>query len=347
MSIVDVEVLLQDVSTDAPSGPNLEYDAAFLELEKSAVGKPEVQYGTTIVPAVPPEWKQVKKQALDLLTRTQDLRVVMPLLRSLLGLHAMPGFTDGMRLIASLVDTRWDTIHPELDPDDGNDPTLRINSLAQLTDAATVLRDLRDTAIVMLPSLGPLTLRILEQSTGEAPMPAGQKALAPESIQAALRAVSPEAMRSALDAVSSALDSVNQVEQSLERHVGNANALNLNPLKRMLRRMTDTLVPHAPPEEAAPEQDAVLETAPAANGGAGTAPRTPAPAHELNTQADVVRMIDRILAYYKRAEPSSPVPLLLERAKRLATMDFLEVIQNLAPDSLAQLNAIRGPQPDQ
>ena len=33
---------------------------------------PEVQYGDTIVPAVPPEWKHVKKQALDLLEHTRD-----------------------------------------------------------------------------------------------------------------------------------------------------------------------------------------------------------------------------------------------------------------------------------
>lgn len=349
MSIVDVDVLLQDVSADAPSGPNLEYDAAFLELEQSAVGKPEVQYGKTIVPAEPPEWKEVKKQALNLLGRTQDLRVAMPLLRALLGLHALPGFADGLRLIAGLVDARWTTIHPELDPDDDNDPTLRINSLAQLNDTATILRDLRDTAFVMLPNLGPLSLRVLEQSTGEAPVPAGQKALAPDSIQAALKDVSPEAMHNAVSAVSGALDSVKQVEQSLERHVGAANALNLSPLMRMLRRMNDTLAPYAPEEQVMPEEEAVGD-APAAEGSAGTtaAPqRAPAPAHELNSNADVVRMIDRILAYYKRAEPSSPVPLLLERAKRLATMDFLEVMQNLAPDSLAQLTVIRGPQPGQ
>jgi type VI secretion system protein ImpA len=56
-------------------------------------------------------------------------------------------------------------------------------------------------------------------------------------------------------------------------------------------------------------------------------------------------MIDKILAYYQRYEPSSPVPMLLERAKRLAPMSFMEVMENLAPDSMQQLNVIRGPQP--
>jgi type VI secretion system protein ImpA len=37
--------------------------------------------------------------------------------------------------------------------------------------------------------------------------------------------------------------------------------------------------------------------------------------------------------------------MLLERAKRLAPMSFMEVMENLAPDSMQQLYVIRGPQP--
>ncbi len=73
MSIVDVDVLLQEVEAGMPCGPNLEYDPLFLELEQNALGKPEVQYGKTIVPAVAPEWKVVKKQAFELLGRAREL----------------------------------------------------------------------------------------------------------------------------------------------------------------------------------------------------------------------------------------------------------------------------------
>ena len=344
MSIVDVDVLLEDLEEAAPCGPNLEYDPAFMELEQSALGKPEVQYGDTIVPAVPPEWKQVKKQALELLGRTRDLRVAMPLVRALLALHAMPGFADGVRLLERLVEERWDSVHPELDPDDDNDPTLRINSLAQLTDPATILRDLRETAFIMLPGLGPLTLRVLEQANGEAPVPEGQSALAPESIQAALGDVSDEALQTATDAVNGALASVTSLEAAIERHVGSAQALNLGALTRPLRRMADLLASRggAAQEAAA---DEVPGDAEASEPGAAAAPRAAAITGDVASRADVIRMIDKILAYYQRYEPSSPVPMLLERAKRLAPMSFMEVMENLAPDSLQQLYVIRGPQP--
>lgn len=345
MSIVDVDVLLQEVEAGMPCGPNLEYDPLFLELEQNAQGKPEVQYGTTIVPAVPPEWKVVKKQAFELLGRSRDLRVAMLLLRSLLALHAIPGFADGVRLIERLVDERWDSVHPQLDPDDDNDPTLRINSIATLLDASSIIRDLKETAFIQLPNLGPLSVRVLEVSSGESPPPAGQAAIAPSSIEAALRDVRPEAMLEAAGAVGRAHDSVERLEAALVRQVGAANAIDMGVLKRQLRRMRDLLAPHLPQTE---ELDPMADT-PALEESAGapaaTAASAPAPVSgEINSRADVVRMLDKILAYYQRNEPSSPVPMLIERAKRLAPKNFFEIMEELAPESVNQLKILRGPE---
>jgi type VI secretion system protein ImpA len=343
MSIVDVDGLLQELAADAPCGPNLEYDPVFMELEQGVLGKPEVQYGDTVVAAVPPEWKLLKKQALELLERTRDLRVAMTLVRALLALHAMPGFADGVRLLERLVEERWDSVHPELDPDDDNDPTLRINSLAQLVDPATVLRDVRETAFIMLPGLGPLSLRVLEQANGEAPVPQGQRALTMESIHAALADVSEDALQSATAAVFQSLESVRNLEASLTRQVGSANALNLDALTRQLRRAADLLATRSPAVQGEPSDAADVQTGDGEPGAA--TPRAAGITGDIASRADVVRMLDKILAYYQRYEPSSPVPMLLERAKRLAPMSFMEVMQNLAPDSLQQLFVIRGPQP--
>ncbi len=346
MSIVDVDSLLQELAADAPCGPNLEYDPAFLALEQSVLGKPEVQYGDTITPAVPPEWKLVKQQAGEVLARSRDLRAAMPLLRALLALHGLPGFADGVRLLERLVAERWDSVHPQLDPDDDNDPTLRINSLATLADSATVLRELKESSFIVLPGLGPLSLRLLDQASGELPTPAGQSALALSSIEAALRDVAPEVMAAAVQAASQAHDSVVNIEVALVRQVGSSQALNLDALTRQLRRMRDLLAAHA----AAPEaSEAEADAPPAAEAGtpAGARAAPAAISGEINGRADVVRMLDKILAYYARSEPSSPVPMLLERAKRLAPKNFFEIMEELAPESMGQLNVIRGPQEEQ
>jgi type VI secretion system protein ImpA len=347
MSIVDVDVLLQEAEAGMPCGPNLEYDPLFLELEQNALGKPEVQYGSTIVPAVPPDWKLVKKQAFELLDRSRDLRVAMLLLRALLALHSIPGFAAGIRLIERLADERWDSVHPQLDPDDGNDPTLRINSLATLVDAGAIVRDLKDTAFIQLPILGPLSVRVLEVSSGEVPPGAGQSVIAQSSIDAALGDVRPEALLEAANAVTQAHDSAVNLEAVLVRRVGAANALDLGILKRQLRRMREVLAPHLPQTEELETMPDDAATAEAAGPDAAARPATPAAAPiagEINSRADVVRMLDKILAYYQRNEPSSPVPMLIERAKRLAPKNFFEIMEELAPESVNQLKILRGPE---
>lgn len=347
MSTIDVDVLLQDVAPDAPSGPDLEYDPAFMELEQNALGKPEVQYGKTVVPATPPEWKDVKRQAIELLNRTHDLRVAMHLVRALLALHALPGFADGVRLIERLLDAHWDSVHPALDPDDDNDPTLRINSLAILGDATTVLRDIKDAPFIHLPVLGPLSVRMLELASGELPAAKGQVVITQQSINAALRDVPLPEMIAAAGAVTQAHDSVVNIEVLLVRQVGSARTLNLDALARQLRRMRDLLAGYVPQPE---ESDAMPDALPdAALDPTGADARSAAPAvapisGEITSRADVVRMLDKILTYYQRNEPSSPVPMLIERAKRLAPKNFFEIMEELAPESVGQLKILRGPQ---
>ena len=53
-------------------------------------------------------------------------------------------------------------------------------------------------------------------------------------------------------------------------------------------------------------------------------------------------MLDRICEYYSLAEPSSPVPLMLRRAQRLAAMSFIEIIEDLSPEALTSVHNVTG-----
>ena len=340
MAIVDIDSLLQELE-GSPCGPNLEYDPAFRELEQASLGKPEVQYGKTITPAVAPEWKLVKKTALELLARSRDLRVAMPLARALLALHGSAGFADGIGLVERLLAERWDSVHPQLDPDDDNDPMLRINSLATLADAATIVRELKESAFLQLPGLGPLSIRLLDMATGELAVPEGQPNITVATITAAAADVKAEHLHTAFDAAARAYASAANIEVLLVRHVGSSQALNLDLLTRNLKRMRDFLASLAPaPAEAVPASASDSDSAV----GAANAVVAAGIAGEISSRADVVKVLDKILAYYAKSEPSSPVPMLLQRAKRLAPKSFFEIMEDLAPDSIGQLSLIRGPQ---
>ncbi len=346
MSIVDVDALLQEVADGAPCGPNLEYDPEFLELEQAVLGKPEVQYGDTITPAVPPEWKVVKRLAMDLLGRSRDLRIAVPLLRATLAMHGPQGLADSLRLIERLLGERWDSVHPQLDPDDDNDPMLRINSLAALIDGATFLRELKDMPLVNLPGLGALSVRHLEIANGEIPPTAEQEKLSMTSIEAAIADVDPERLQAAADAMRIAHDSGVAIEAALVRQVGSSQALNLGPMNKCLKRGRDFLASATAGAgagaDSAEQGAAGVDDAPAAAGGGAPAARPVGISGDINTREDVLRMFDKICTYYQRNEPSSPVPLLLERAKRLVPKNFFEIMEDLAPDGMAQLSVITG-----
>jgi type VI secretion system protein ImpA len=46
--------------------------------------------------------------------------------------------------------------------------------------------------------------------------------------------------------------------------------------------------------------------------------------------------------YYRRFEPSSPVPFLLARAQRLVYMDFVQILNDMTPEALDKLKVIIG-----
>jgi type VI secretion system protein ImpA len=51
-----------------------------------------------------------------------------------------------------------------------------------------------------------------------------------------------------------------------------------------------------------------------------------------------VTALESICQYYDQVEPGSPVPFLLRRAQKLATMNFVQAVQEL---NIAGLDALR------
>jgi type VI secretion system protein ImpA len=65
---------------------------------------------------------------------------------------------------------------------------------------------------------------------------------------------------------------------------------------------------------------------------APTAAIQSAPAEPAASRAAAIALLDAVAAHMQKAEPSSPVPYLLERARNLATRDFLSLLQDLLSD---------------
>jgi type VI secretion system protein ImpA len=350
MSVLDLDKLLAEISEDAPCGEDLEYDPAFGELERATEGKPEQQFGETIIPAEDPNWKDVKRLAIELLGRTKDLRAAAHLTRALIRQDGIPGLADGLELIRGYIEKYWDTVHPQLDPDDNNDPTMRVNAVVQLCNpttefqAGSTLRFILDAPLVAHRALGVFSLHDIEIANGQLPKPPDVEGSPdPTAIDAAFVEVELEELQGTSDAVKRAIEHAAAVDKTLTEHVGTSDAADLSDLHKLLAQIDKTVGDRLSARGVFTDSAAGAGEEGQAAGQAGPAAATPAPiAGEVRSREDVVRALEKIIEYYVKNEPSSPIPLLLNRAKRLVAKSFMEIVQDLAPTGLPEVQKMGG-----
>ncbi|MDO7895580.1 type VI secretion system protein TssA [Pseudomonas citrulli] len=339
---MDVPLLLAAVSANSPCGEDLEYDADFLRLERDSRGQPERSMGDSILPAEPPEWRSIQQQSLDLLQRSKDLRITHFLLQSSLALEGLPGLASSLTLISQLLKQYWADLHPRLDADDDNDPTVRINALAGLTSDMTI-RLVRESILARSRTFGAVSLRAAANASGLQSF--ADETLGAEQLAGALRDSDPEQLAMTRAALQEARSAAEAIEQEVSDQVGSAQGVDLGPLKQPLKMALQILgqfAPQADDSEAPADDDSGSgEQHSTAPSSVATAPR--AASGEIANRDDVVRSLDRILAYYTRHEPSSPLPVLLNRAKNLVHADFAAIVRNLIPDGMSQFENLRGP----
>ena len=140
------------------------------------------------------------------------------------------------------------------------------------------------------------------------------------------------------------------IPAAFDGQAGFGSGPDLSELAKLLREAQRYLDRYAPQgTEAEPEAEARAEipaggeVAPAATRVAGA---NAASLGAVTTRADAMRLLDLVLDYYRRYEPSSPLPLLLERARRLADKNFIDILRDLAPDSVTQAQIVTGARDD-
>ncbi|MEI7352141.1 type VI secretion system protein TssA, partial [Pectobacterium parmentieri] len=62
----------------------------------------------------------------------------------------------------------------------------------------------------------------------------------------------------------------------------------------------------------------------------------------LNSRADAQLMLEKVKQYFTQHEPSHPAPLMIDRVQRLIELDFMDIIRDLAPDGVHQMENIFG-----
>jgi type VI secretion system protein ImpA len=342
---MNLEKLLESRGGDSPSGENLEYDAAFIEMEIAAQPGEEKQAGKEILAAEEPDFGDVANKAMVVMEQSHDLRAGVTYAWAVLNTKGLVGFAEATAYIRGCLEQHWDTCHPQLDADDDNDPTMRINAVKGLAGADGILKSLKRTPLTRSRTFGMLSVRDLQIAHGEASAPAGVAATDKTTAKAAFENTDAEWALATLAAARSSLANLKAVDAVFGRQTpgfGPDIDESVKVLQATVRLMSEYV--HEPQPEVAEDvqdegsemEEDVVRTRPAAQARPSGAPGA------IASRADVIAALDGITAYYRDYEPSSPVPIILSRARRLVNADFMEILKDLAPSGVDNVNMIGG-----
>lgn len=334
-----IDSLLAPVTPEQPCGENLEYDADFQAMEQASLGKTEQQFGSTIIPAEPADWNRVEKLATSLLERTKDIRVMLALTHAWTRRRGLEGYADGLLLLGQALALYWDQLWPSLNDGGEFDPFYRINALAALSDKSALTTTLRQSTL--LRSNGDeLNVRdaqaLLDGSKTEcAGYPGGRVRLIDELVRGG---------QPGIEAIGQIEGRLHTIRTWLLEQLGESGVPEMEQLLKTVGTITGASrtsrsdEPQTPPAGAEPANSAPPPVA------------APLAAHvdwrsaQVTTRADAQLMLEKVKQYFTQHEPSHPAPLMIDRVQRLIELDFMEIIRDLAPDGVNQLQNIFGRQ---
>jgi type VI secretion system protein ImpA len=341
----DLDSLIAPLGDESPTGENLEYDQDFLALDRAASPKAERAIGDSVKAAEEPDWEKVSSMAEALLQRSKDLRIATHLATAWMRMDGMQGWADGLGLIHALLENFWDGVHPQLDAEDDNDPTARVNAVAPISDTQSVLGYFRTTPFVQSPRLGRFSLRDLQIAQGTLKISTsdedGGELPTMTDIEACCLDCPEEQLVNNGAALNEAFDHARAIDSIFSEQIGAAGP----DLKALigyiheLKKFVDSQLARRMPQNGA---DSESEGAEAGDASASPTQAAPAVAGRIQNSQDVLRRLDELCEYYARNEPSSPIPLLLERAKRLVDKSFLDLLNDLAPGGISELQVVSG-----
>lgn len=332
----DLSDLAKPIDEQQPCGPDCEYDGGFLALSQAVAGKPEQQFGDTVIPAVEPDWRVVEQMATDLLGRTKDLRVAAWLTEAATRLHGVPGFAAGVQLINVLCENFWEDVHPRLVIEGDEDPYLRIGALSSLSqvggtyaDGSPIMRALREA---------PIGTRAADIRVRDVELAATNDATARYSDVQAVSILE--------DAIAEGAESVTAFEQAatsfralsalVTTRMTGEDRPDFSAMEALLKVVVG-LIARARSAGVVEQEGEGVEEGAAPAGGAGRAATG-----DIRSREDVRRALQRVCTYLEQHEPSSPASLFARRAERMLGMDFITIIRELSPDSMQQIQTVTG-----
>ena len=325
---LDLGRLLAPVSDDEPTGPDLAYDPARYEIEQAFETEVSIDASGVEAQASDTDWRTIIAKIADQSERTKDIWLAIYLCRAGARAGQLDTVETGARYLAGLLETYWPTLHPQLEDYGFQGRKGPCDSLAGIPQFITPLRKI---TLISHPRLGSYSIDDFERFRlgGESEPGYGM-------FRAALDDVSHEGLDEIIQRLNAVEDSLRRVDMVLTAHADEGGGTNFKATYEALGQMrravqafgakpveSENVEPLAPPDVASPSFSH------AAPSGA-----------RLETREDVVQALEAVGDYYRRKEPGHPVLALLQRAREWVGLDFMAILEDIAPGSLDEARTV-------
>ena len=336
--------LLDDINTpvsdNEPAGRDLSLTGELLELELLAKPMPSINVDGKRVAndfsEHEPDWTKLESRCEDLLKVTRDLRIATFYSAALLRAHGIQGLAHGLELIRKMIIASGYRVRPQGAPDDRAVSLERWYTIAALgvpyKQEGDLLRMIEGIRLVPLGKNKSLPCRYLDVVTARN-QAGGADAAMVERLRAVWKKIPVEERASVNLSVSSALSALAEIEAVLLEQtpedlvpVG-ASSTPLHGLALELKGLLDFINGSNP-------QPKVGASVPAE--GPVAIPG------EIHSRADAIRLLQQAAEFFRKTEPSSPIPYFVDRAVRLVDRDFMGLLGDLVPDAVAKFESLAG-----
>ena len=318
---LDVEALLAPVSEAEPSGPDLSYDPEFRRISRELDEAAQKDK-----PSEDPNMSPAAQTAAALLGRSKDLWIASHGFCCALYAGELDVCAGMLDVMAGITERFWDTCHPAID--EGSDPAGgRREACRQLASVGRTVRHLEKVQLSPLRAKGKLSFRDVAGAADPSLSAAQVLAQMPEAIRRAIDDTQTADWQALSDQLGRMLAATRRIIAVFDTHAaGQGPDLGLfDGAACRIKALSDAII-------AARSPGGIVEQSPSAAPGAAPPPSSgPQMSGPIQTRQQALDQLDAVKAFFVATEPSSPLPLLIERVKRLAGMDFMQIMQNLAP----------------
>lgn len=338
---IDLAALLAPASEASPAGDNLREDispksiyyrlrdarGAARAAERAADSNPEEE-----TPAIP-QWREVRSLTLEALTgKTKDLELAAWLTESLVRTDGLAGLAAGARVIAGLAAKFWDqNLYPLPDEDGAGTRVAPVAGLNGEGGDGTLIQPLRKLVLFNRPDGAPVmlyqyqdserTAGIADAARRKQRLDAGVTAF--DALEGWAKAGGAARFGALRAAVTEARDAWAEMTDVLDAKAG-AAAPPTSRVRGVLDELHEIAVRYGP-----------IMAEPPATGEAGAVAGEVSAVSSVpgGSREEMLQELARVAAWFRRAEPQSPLAYTLDEAVRRARMTWPELLAELVDDA--------------